>query len=144
MWKNHFWGLGWNWFTLSLLPAPWNPLYSSNLQANLIGYMNFPSNPSQNLCCPDILCTPLHILFHLTKSLAWGTINCITSIVLLQLLSCVLLWDLTDCRQHARFPCLSLIPGVCSSSCPWSRWWHPTLSVTLNNFHLLSALCQPL
>ena len=35
--------------------------------------------------------------------------------------------------QHARLPCPSLSPGVCSNSCPLSWWWHPT-----------SHLCWPL
>ena len=30
--------------------------------------------------------------------------------------------------QHARLPCRSLSPGVCSSSCPLSRWCHSTIS----------------
>ena len=30
--------------------------------------------------------------------------------------------------QHTRLPCPSLSPGVCSNSCPSSRWWHPTIS----------------
>ena len=30
--------------------------------------------------------------------------------------------------QHARLPCLSPTPGVCSNSCPLSRWCHPTIS----------------
>ena len=30
--------------------------------------------------------------------------------------------------QHARLPCLSLSPGVCSSSCPLSRWCRSTIS----------------
>ena len=29
--------------------------------------------------------------------------------------------------QHARLPCPSPIPGVCSTSCPLSRWCHPTI-----------------
>ena len=29
--------------------------------------------------------------------------------------------------QHARFPCHSLSPGVCSNSCPLSLWCHPTI-----------------
>ena len=33
--------------------------------------------------------------------------------------------------QHARFPCPSLSPGVCSNSCPLSRWCHPTISSTV-------------
>ena len=30
--------------------------------------------------------------------------------------------------QHARPPCPSPTPGVCSNSCPSSRWCHPTVS----------------
>ena len=30
--------------------------------------------------------------------------------------------------QHARLTCPSLSPGVCSNSCPLSRWCHPTIS----------------
>ena len=30
--------------------------------------------------------------------------------------------------QHARIPCLSPFPRVCSNSCPLSRWCHPTIS----------------
>ena len=30
--------------------------------------------------------------------------------------------------QHARLPCTSLSPRVCSNSCPLSRWWYLTIS----------------
>ena len=30
--------------------------------------------------------------------------------------------------KHARLPCPSPSPGVCSNSCPSSRWCHPTVS----------------
>ena len=30
--------------------------------------------------------------------------------------------------QHARLPCLSPSPGVCSNSCPLDKWCHPTIS----------------
>ena len=30
--------------------------------------------------------------------------------------------------QHARLPCPSPYPGVCSDSCPLSQWCHPTIS----------------
>ena len=33
--------------------------------------------------------------------------------------------------QHARLPCPSLSPGVCSNSCPWSQWCHPTISSSI-------------
>ena len=30
--------------------------------------------------------------------------------------------------QHARLPCTSLSPRVCSNSCPLSQWWYLTIS----------------
>ena len=40
--------------------------------------------------------------------------------------SCPTLWP--HGLQHARLPCSSLSPGVCSNSCPLSQWCHPTIS----------------
>ena len=37
-------------------------------------------------------------------------------------------------RQHARFPCPWLYPGVCSNSCPLSRWCHPIISCCVISF----------
>ena len=41
--------------------------------------------------------------------------------------------------QHTRLPCPSSSPGACSSSCPSSWWYHPTMSssVVQENFHVL-------
>ena len=36
--------------------------------------------------------------------------------------------------QHARLPCPSLSPGVCSNSCQLSRWCHPTISSSVVPF----------
>ena len=36
--------------------------------------------------------------------------------------------------QHARPPCPSLSPGVCSNSGPLSRWYHPTISSSVPSF----------
>ena len=36
--------------------------------------------------------------------------------------------------QHARFPCPSPLPGVCSNSCPLSWWCHPTISCSVIPF----------
>ena len=36
--------------------------------------------------------------------------------------------------QHARLPCWSLSPGVCSNSCPLSWWCHPTISSSVIPF----------
>ena len=46
--------------------------------------------------------------------------------LVVQLLSCVwLLWP--HGLQHARLPCPSPSPGVCSDACPLSQWSHPTI-----------------
>ena len=36
--------------------------------------------------------------------------------------------------QHARLPCSSLFPRVCSDSCPLSWWCHPTISSSVAPF----------
>ena len=36
--------------------------------------------------------------------------------------------------QHARLPCLSPSPGVCSNSRPLSQWCHPTISSSVSPF----------
>ena len=36
--------------------------------------------------------------------------------------------------QHARLPCPSPSPGVCSNSCPLRRWCHPTISSSVVPF----------
>ena len=36
--------------------------------------------------------------------------------------------------QHARLPCPSLFPRVCSNSCPLSRWYYPTISSSVVPF----------
>ena len=38
--------------------------------------------------------------------------------------------------QHARLPCPSLSPRVCSNSCPLSRWCHPTISSSVDTIQL--------
>ena len=41
--------------------------------------------------------------------------------------------------QHTRLPCPSPSPGVCSKSCPLSRWWHTTTSSSVVPF----SSCPP-
>ena len=36
--------------------------------------------------------------------------------------------------QHARLPCPSLSPGICSNSCPLSPWCHPAISSSVAPF----------
>ena len=39
------------------------------------------------------------------------------------------LWNqITNSWNHAKLPCPSLSPWVCSNSCPLSQWCHPTIS----------------
>ena len=38
--------------------------------------------------------------------------------------------------QHARLPCLSPSPIVCSNSCPLSRWCHPVISSSVAPFSI--------
>ena len=40
--------------------------------------------------------------------------------------SCLTLCDTLDC-SHARLPCSSPSPGVCSNSCPLNQWCHLTV-----------------
>ena len=49
--------------------------------------------------------------------------------MLLLLFSCKVVSDSLQPHelQHARLPCPSLSPGICSNSCPLSQWCHPTI-----------------
>ena len=42
--------------------------------------------------------------------------------------------------QHARLPCPSPTPAVCSNSCPSSQWCHPTISSSVIPFSCLQSL----
>ena len=48
---------------------------------------------------------------------------------------CLTVWD-PPRLQHARLPCPSLFPGVCSNSCSLSQWCHPTTSSSVVPFTL--------
>ena len=41
--------------------------------------------------------------------------------------------------QHARLPCPSPSPRVCSNSCLWSQWFYPTISSSVVSLLLLSS-----
>ena len=56
-----------------------------------------------------------------------SVLNCLEFFSSVQSLNCVqLLWP--HGLQYAKLPCPSPIPGAWSSSCPVSRWCHPTIS----------------
>ena len=42
--------------------------------------------------------------------------------------------------QHSRLPCPSLASGVCSDSCPLSRWCHQTISSSVSPFSCPQSL----
>ena len=42
--------------------------------------------------------------------------------------------------QHARLPCPSPSPEVCSNSCPLIRWCHPTILSSVTPFLLLPSI----
>ena len=42
--------------------------------------------------------------------------------------------SVTHGLEHIRLPSPSLSPGVCSNSCPLSRWCHPTVSSSVTPF----------
>ena len=42
--------------------------------------------------------------------------------------------------QHARLPCPSLSPRVCSNSCPLSQWCHSTISSSISLLLLLPSI----
>ena len=56
----------------------------------------------------------------------------VTQFSSVQLLSRVSLWP--HGLQHARLPCTSPTPRVCSNSCPLSPWCHPTISSSVIPF----------
>ena len=77
----------------------------------------------------------VHILpqishFSSQKTKNYLTFSLPSHIILFLLFSCSVvsnsLWP--HGLQHARLPCPSPTPGVCSNSCPLSQWCHPTIS----------------
>ena len=64
---------------------------------------------------------------------------CYTSIVVVQLLSHVQIFATLWTAAHQAL-CPLLSPRVCSNSCPWSQWWHPTISSSVAPF---SSCLQP-
>ena len=76
----------------------------------------------------------------------WGFFFFIFVTLLLLLFSCQVVSDSLWAHglQHARLPCPSPSPGVCSNSCPLSQRCHPTISFSVVPFScppsLLAAL----
>ena len=62
----------------------------------------------------------------------WLLDEVVLFVVVAQSLSSVSLWP--HGVQHTRLPCPSISPRVCLSSCPSSRWCHPTISSSVTPF----------
>ena len=96
------------------------------------------SHPSLIVLFPSrfLLLRTLHLEHDLVVYFTWTQFHSCPLVV--QLLSCVrLLWP--HGPQHTRLLCPSLSPGVCSDSCPLSRWCHPTISSSVALF----SSCPP-
>ena len=81
------------------------------------------------------LCVYIHICIHIYAFHTY--ISAIKRIkFLLLLFSCSVMSDFLwpHRLQHTRPPCSSPSPGVCSNSCPLSRWCHPTISSSVIPF----------
>ena len=81
---------------------------------------------------PDFFALP----WLLAPLMLWKAQSFLIILLLLLLFSCsVMSNSLQPCGlQHARLPCLSLSPRVCSKSCPLSQWCHPTISSSVTPF----------
>jgi len=73
-----------------------------------------------------------------------SSINYVSQLLLLLLLLLLLFchWVKSDSLwanelQHTRLPCHPLLPGVCSNSCPLSRWCY----LTISSFATLFSFC---
>ena len=60
--------------------------------------------------------------------------NCVDHNKLWKILNEMGIPVLSDSLKHARLPCPSPSPGVCSNSCPLSWWYHPTISSSVIPF----------
>ena len=65
--------------------------------------------------------------------LFWSVQGVWVGIVVVQSLSCVRPFR-PHGLQRTMLPCLSLLPGACSNSCPLSQWCHPTISSSVIRF----------
>ena len=74
----------------------------------------------------------------------WATDHACTHTWLQLLFRCLVVSDSLQPLglQHARFPCPSLSPGVCSKSCPLSQWCHLTISSSAVPFSFSFSLSQ--
>ena len=70
----------------------------------------------------------MNVLCFIHNCQIWKQPNCSSESSVAQ--SCLTLCNPMDFR----LPCPSLSPGVCSNSCPFSQWCHPTISSSVACF----------
>jgi len=72
------------------------------------------------------------LIFHCVCVTFFNPHICRWIVAVVESLSHVRLWP--HQLQHARLPCPSLSPGVCSNSCALSWWCHPAISLSVISF----------
>ena len=85
------------------------------------------STPSTHICTPDPIRPAILYKNILSDLISPAELSSVARSILLLLFtqSCP---TLCDPMQHARLPCPSPSPGVCSKSCPLSQWCDPIIS----------------
>ena len=76
---------------------------------------------------PQPLCPPSNIVIHSLSFLLLFSHSVVSDF----------LWP--HGLQHARLPCPSPSPRLCSNSCPLSQWCHPTISSSVIPFSCLQS-----
>ena len=105
-----------------------------------------PLNPLYLFCHFYLLTSPLattsfFLCFYESFSVLFYLFICGVFVVVVQLLSRVLLFATPE-LQHTRLPYSSLSLWVCSDSCPFSQWCHPTVSISVAPFSSCLNLSQ--
>ena len=110
---------------LWLLPATHSPWSHCELWPCVTVECPLPNDKAEN---PPVMWKREDELIKNGRSPIWGS-SCVGN------LCCCCFSVAMSCQtlrphglQHARLPCPSLSPGVCSNSCPLSVWCHPTFS----------------
>ena len=105
-----------------------------------------PLNPLYLFCSFYLLTSPLattsfFLCFYESFSVLFYLFICGVFVVVVQLFSRVLLFATPE-LQHTRLPYSSLSLWVCSGSCPFSQWCHPTVSISVTPFSSCLNLSQ--
>ena len=111
--------------------------YNRKIESNL--GMRTPVARMWSKSVTMVICLFFQLLSFQVEHLGWGSfapsqLRCCRSVVR----SCSTLWPHE--LQCSRLPCPSLSCGVCSNSCPLSRWCHPIISSSVTPFSYL--ICQ--